>query len=96
MARRFGKEYPIFLLARNPDNYESTVKEINSNGGKAIGISTDVTKADSVKAALEKIEQELPGASCAAAIFNAAAGFTRKDFLELSEAEFLSGYEVGV
>ena len=39
VARRFGKEYPVFLLARNPDNYEATVKEINSNGGKAVGIS---------------------------------------------------------
>ena len=96
VARRFGKEYPVFLLARNPKNYEETVKEIESAGGKATGISTDVSKAESVAAAFKKIEEALPGARCAAAIFNASGGFVRKDFLDVSEEEFVSGYDVSV
>ena len=96
VARRFGKEYPVYLLARNPKNYEETVKEIQSAGGKATGISTDVTKAASVAAAFKQIEEELPGARCAAAIFNASGGFVRKDFLEVKEEEFTSGYNVSV
>ena len=63
---------------------------------KQLEFLTDVTKAESVKAALDKIEQELPGASCAAAIFNASGSFVRKDFLELTEEEFTSGHNVSV
>ena len=96
VARRFGQAYPVFLLARKPENYESTVKEINSAGGQAFGISTDVTSAQSVKDAFSKIEQQFPGARCAAAIFNASGGFVRKDFLEIGEAEFTSGFDVSV
>ena len=95
-ARRFGKAYPVFLLARKPESYESTVKEINSSGGQAFGISTDLSSAESLKGAFSKIEQQFPGARCAAAVFNASGGFVRKDFLETTEAEFESGFKVSV
>ena len=55
VARRFAQAYPVVLLARNPDNFNSLVEEINKSGGKAIGISTDVSSPDSVKAAFQKI-----------------------------------------
>jgi len=63
LQEQFAKAYPVALLARNPDNYKDIVDEINKSGGKAIGISTDVSDSASVKAAFKQIEQEL-GESC--------------------------------
>lgn len=78
----------MVVLSRNPDNYEPVVKDINSSGGKAIGISADVSDANSIKAAFEQIEKEFPGSSVAAAVFNPAGGFIKKPFLELTDEQF--------
>lgn len=94
VARKFGQQYPVALLARKPENYEPYVKEINDAGGKAIGISTDLSDASSIKAAFQKIESEFGGAGCAAAVFNASGSFLRKSILDLSEQEFTAGYQV--
>ena len=94
VARKFALSYPVVLLARSPENYESLVKEINKSGGKAIGISTDVASAKSVKDAFGKIEEEFGGQGCAAAVFNASGRFVRKSVLELTEEEFTAGFEV--
>lgn len=94
VARKFSLQYPVALLARNPDNYEPFVKEINNAGGKAIGISTDVSDANSIKNAFQKIESEFGSHGCAAAIFNASGRFFRKSVLELTEEEFTAGYDV--
>ena len=94
VARKFAAAYPVVLLARNPENYESLVQEINKSGGKAIGISTDVSSPDSLKEAFGKIEQEYRGASIAAAIFNASGRFVRKPLLEMSVEDFGAGWEV--
>lgn len=96
VARKFGLQYPVALLARSPDNYEPYVKEINDAGGKAIGISTDVSDASSIKSAFQKIEAEFggSGAGCAAAVFNASGRFFRKSILDLTEEEFTAGYQV--
>lgn len=80
------------LLARNPANYEPVAEEINASGGKAIGISADLSDSKSVQAAFEKIAQQFPNVPLAAAIFNPGGGFVRKPFLELTEEEFDSGY----
>lgn len=96
VARKFGREYPIALLARSAEHLEPYVKEINDAGGKAIGISTDVSDAGSVKAAFAKIEAEFGSGGAAAAVFNAGGGFIRKGLLDLSEEEFTLGYQVGV
>lgn len=93
VARKFAATYPVVLLARKPENYNPLVEEINSSGGKAVGISTDVADSRSVKAAFEKIGKELPGLGLAAAVFNVGGRFVRKPFLELSEEDFLAGYE---
>lgn len=95
-ARRFAQAYPVVLMARNPDSYESLVQEINKSGGKAIGISADVSSPDSMKAAFQKIEQEHKGATCAAAIFNASGKFTRGPLLEMKVEDFQAGWEVSV
>ncbi|KAK5683896.1 hypothetical protein LTS10_003759 [Elasticomyces elasticus] len=96
VARKFAAAYPVVLLARNPDNYESLVEEINKSGGKAIGISTDVSSPESLKAAFEKVEQEYKGAPIAAAIFNASGRFVRKPLLDMAVEDFEAGYHVSV
>ena len=93
-ARRFASAYPVVLMARNPDNYESLVQEINKSGGKAMGISADVSSPDSMKSAFQKIEEEHKGASCAAAIFNASGRFSRGPLLEMSVDEFSGSFDV--
>jgi NAD(P)-dependent dehydrogenase (short-subunit alcohol dehydrogenase family) len=97
IARKFALSYPVVLLARNPDNFNSLVTEINGNNGTAIGISTDVSSAESVSNAFSEVEKKFgKGVGAAAAIFNASGGFHRKPFLELTEAQFTSGYDVSV
>ncbi|KAI9810680.1 MAG: hypothetical protein M1827_006139 [Pycnora praestabilis] len=93
VARRFASSYPVVLLARNPDNFNPLVKEINSSGGKAIGISTDVADAKSVSSAFDQISREFEGAGLAAAVFNVGGRFIRKPFLELTQDDFEAGYE---
>ncbi|KAK3109241.1 hypothetical protein LTR53_017724 [Teratosphaeriaceae sp. CCFEE 6253] len=96
VARKFAAAYPVVLLARNPDNYESLVDEINKSGGKAIGISADVSSPESLKAAFGKVEQEHKGAPIAAAIFNASGRFVRKPLLDMAVEDFEAGYQVSV
>ncbi|KAF1975105.1 NAD(P)-binding protein [Bimuria novae-zelandiae CBS 107.79] len=95
VARKFAAAYPVVLLARNPENFKSLAEEINSSGGKAIGISTDVSDSKSVQNAVEIIKKEFgPDVGAAAAIFNASGGFQRKPFLELSEDSFMQSLAV--
>jgi NADP-dependent 3-hydroxy acid dehydrogenase YdfG len=55
------------LLARNSENFESLAKDINSSGGKALGISTDISDSDSVKNAVAAIKKEF-GSDVGAAV----------------------------
>jgi len=97
VARRFAKAYPVVLLSRTPENYESLAAEINGAGGKAIGVSVDVGDSASVGTAIDAIKKEFGAdVGVAAAIFNAAGGFLRKPFLELTEAEFAAGHKTSV
>ncbi|KAI9832252.1 MAG: hypothetical protein M1819_004430 [Sarea resinae] len=94
VARRFAAAYPVVLLARNAENYDPLVKEINSSGGKAIGISTDVADLKSVTSAFEQIANGFgKDAGLAAAVFNVGGRFIRKPFLELTLDEFESGFD---
>jgi len=93
VALKFAKAYPVALLARNPDNYESIVKEIKAAGGQAIGISADVASASSVQSAFAEIQKEFKGKKLAAAVFNVGGKFVRKPFLELTEEEYEAGYQ---
>ena len=93
IARKFAAAYPVVLLARNPDNYISLVDSINESGGKAMGISTDVSDNKSIKGMLEKVKREHGNdVKCAAAVFNASGPFVRKPFLELTEEMMDAGY----
>jgi len=93
VALKFAKAYPVVLLARNPQNYESIVSEIKSSGGHAIGISTDVSSPQSVSNAFAEIQKEFKGKKLAAAIYNVGGRFVRKPFLELTLEEYEAGYE---
>ncbi|KAJ5832442.1 Oxidoreductase short chain dehydrogenase/reductase family [Penicillium riverlandense] len=93
IARIFAKTYPVVLLARSPSSYEPVVKEINSSGGQALGISTDLSDSNSVKAAFDQIAQKYPGTGLAAAVFNSSGSFSRKPFLEVTEEEYSTSLE---
>jgi len=67
VARKFAATYPVVLLARSPENFEGIAKEINSSGGKAIGISTDISDSNSIKSAIESIKKEF-GSDVGAAV----------------------------
>ncbi|KAJ4354405.1 uncharacterized protein N0V89_006141 [Didymosphaeria variabile] len=95
VARKFAATYPVVLLARNPDSFKSLAEEINSSGGKAFGISTDVSDSKSVQNAVNAIKKEFGSdVGAAAAIFNASGGFTRAPFLELPEEAFTQSLAV--
>ncbi|KAJ4296586.1 hypothetical protein N0V90_006633 [Kalmusia sp. IMI 367209] len=95
VARKFAATYPVVLLARNPDSFKNLADEINSSGGKAIGISTDISDSKSVQNAVEAIKKEFGSdVGAAAAIFNASGGFLRKPFLELPEDAFTKALDV--
>ena len=83
----------MIVLARNPTNYQSVVDEINSTGGQATGISTDLSDSQGVKSAFEQIKSQFGNVPLAAAVFNSGGGFVRKPFLELTEEEFAGGFE---
>ena len=92
-----ASSYPVVLLARNPANFEPLVAEIEKSGGKAVGITADVTSAKSMDSAFTQIKAlgDLGGeeVKVAAAVFNVAGGFVRKPFLETSLQEWEAGYE---
>ncbi|CAE7010421.1 hypothetical protein P3342_003214 [Pyrenophora teres f. teres] len=95
VARKFALQYPVVLLARKPENYEAIASDINSNGGKAIGISTDVSDAASLSNAVSAIKQEFgDDVGAAAAIFNASSAFMRKPFLEMPAEVFQNSLAV--
>src|SRR5688572_8749749 len=51
--------YSVGILARDPQRVESACEEIRGEGGRALGISTDVADATQVERAAERIEHEL-------------------------------------
>ncbi|KAI9367006.1 hypothetical protein BJX61DRAFT_530377 [Aspergillus egyptiacus] len=93
IARKFAQAYSVVVLARNPANYDPVVSEINSSGGQALGLSTDLSDSSSIRSAFEKISQQHKNTPLAAAVFNSGGGRVRKPFLELTEEEFVSGYK---
>lgn len=87
VAKRFAKAYPVVLLARREESYADLVKEVNSSGGQAFGVPTDVTSSDSVAKTFQTIAAELKDAHLAAAVYNVAAGRSVKPFLDLQLAD---------
>ncbi|KAK6362275.1 hypothetical protein TWF730_005971 [Orbilia blumenaviensis] len=96
IAKKFASLYSVVLLARSPNSYETTVKEINEAGGTAVGFSADVQDEASVKNVFEQVAKEFPDRPVAAAIYNVGGVFSRKPFLEQSVEGFKLGYETSV
>lgn len=94
VAKRFAQEYNVVLLARSTSSLDPVVQEIQSLGGNAFGIPTDISDAKSVDEAFKQIAAKYPGTAVSAAVFNASAGLIRKPFLELSAEEWDSAWTV--
>jgi len=59
-AREFANHgAKVALLARNEDGLEGARKEVETAGGEALPIPTDVADPEQVEAAAERVEQEL-------------------------------------
>lgn len=84
------------LLSRTSQSLDPIVSEINKSGGKAIGIPTDISSESSVQAAVQAIKKVFGETGCAAAIFNASAGFKRGPFLETSVEDFTNANKVSL
>lgn len=97
IARRFAKSYPVVLLARSQSSLDPLVRDINQNGGTALGIPTDVTDASSVTSTIGQIQSKFgEDFAVSAAIYNVASKFTRKPFLDLSSEDFVSSLQPSV
>src|SRR6516225_4898184 len=59
LARRFGSEYAVALVARSKDKLAGFSSEINAAGGSAVAISADVSKEQEIATAFEQIRREL-------------------------------------
>ncbi|KAI0455144.1 NAD(P)-binding protein [Xylaria acuta] len=89
VALRFAKAYPVVLMARRPESYQDTVSKINEAGGRAVGVSVDVTDGRSIGSAFGAIQKELSGLKLAAAVYNVSRGlfnFAQKTIPLLLEA----------
>ncbi|TVY36003.1 putative oxidoreductase [Lachnellula subtilissima] len=86
VALRFSESYPVVLLARRPESYNDIVTQINSAGGRAIGITTDATDEASITSAFETIKKEFGKLQLIAAIYNVRPDSrpSLKPFLELN------------
>lgn len=91
VAHLFAKQYTVVLLSRNEASYEQTVHDITAGGGKAIGITTDLAQPDSVNAAFDEIEKQLPGHDLAVAVYNPGAGFHMGSFLDMTLQDLDNG-----
>jgi len=59
LARRFAKEYAVALVARGGDKLAGFAKEIEAEGGRAIAVPADMSKAADIESAFARIRGEL-------------------------------------
>ncbi|MFZ0887696.1 MAG: SDR family NAD(P)-dependent oxidoreductase [Candidatus Binataceae bacterium] len=59
LARRFAQRYAVALLARKADYLATLAGEIQSNGGQALAVPVDVSVADQIGRAFDRIRNEL-------------------------------------
>jgi NADP-dependent 3-hydroxy acid dehydrogenase YdfG len=94
LARAFSREdYAVGLLSRRLESSEPVADEIRSRGGKGLALSVDVTKRETVFAAVEKCRAELGPITALA--YN-ASGFGRGNFLDLGADAIRQSFEIGV
>jgi ketoreductase len=55
VARSLGREgHAVFVVARNAENVQTTVKQLKEEGIEADGAATDVTSTEDIRAAVQK------------------------------------------
>ena len=59
LGRRFSRGYAVALVARGGEKLEAFAQEVADAGGRALAVAADVSKADEIHAAFERIQREL-------------------------------------
>src|SRR5438552_206210 len=59
LARRFAAEYSVAVLARREATLTTVVKEIESAGGRALAVPTNVAQEEEITAAFATIRAQL-------------------------------------
>ncbi len=59
LGRRFSRGYAVALVARGGEKLEAFAREVADAGGRALAVAADVSKADEIHAAFERIRREL-------------------------------------
>ena len=59
LARRFASGYTVALLVRGEEYLTTLAKEVESAGGRALVVPTDVSQEEQIKAAFATIRREL-------------------------------------
>ncbi|PWG03417.1 SDR family oxidoreductase [Sphingosinicella humi] len=91
-VREFAKAgADVVVLARGKERIDAACAEVEAMGGRALGISVDVTDCDAVEAAAERIERELGPIDIW--INNAFAGIF-SPFMEMTPEEYRRVTEV--
>ena len=94
LARAFAREgYAVGLLSRRAESSEPVAAEIQSKGGKAGFVSTDVTNRQSVNDAVAKIRSQFGAIT---AMSHNASGYGRASFLEMNPEQIRQAFEANV
>src|SRR6266403_3093588 len=59
LARRFAERYAVALVARGQEKLDALATELGRADGKALAVPADVSKADEITRAFERIRREL-------------------------------------
>src|SRR5206468_4790429 len=59
LARRFAERYAVALVARGQEKLDALATELGRADGKALAVPADVSKADEIERAAERIRREL-------------------------------------
>jgi NADP-dependent 3-hydroxy acid dehydrogenase YdfG len=59
LSHRFAKGYAVALVARGKDKLEQIASEIAREGGRAVAIPADTSRADEITGACERVRAEL-------------------------------------
>jgi short-subunit dehydrogenase len=95
-AKRGGR---VGLLARGRDGLEGAGTEVESTGGKALVIPTDVSNADAVEVAAQRVEEDLGPIdvwvnNAMTSVFSPVKEMTPEEFRRVTEVTYL-GYVYG-
>src|SRR5690242_20197584 len=95
IAREFGRRRAsIGLLARGKDGLEAAKREIESLGGRALVLSTDVADANAIENAAESVEQEFGPIdiwvnNAMASVFSSVKEMKPEEYKRVTEVTYL-------